>query len=97
MTHYVGETPKIIITLSEDLSSITTHSWFIQKPDGVEFTLTGSDVAIDNAATGVVSTVCDKTEWDIAGWYKIHVYILFTDNTEFYAEIVEHAVRELFT
>ena len=95
--HYIGETPKLIITLSEDLSSITTHSWYIKKPDGDIFTLTGADVAIDNAATGVVSTVVDKTDWDVAGFYKIHVYIMFADNTEFYSTIVEHEVRELYT
>ena len=95
--HHVGETPTIQITLNEDISSILTHSWYVEKPDETEFILTGSEVSIDNDASGIVSTVCDKTQWDIAGWYKIHVYIEFSDNTEYYSDKVEHLVKDLYT
>lgn len=103
MVHQVGETPKITINLKRkdgtvlDISDKDVHTWYIEKPDDTEFTLTLTDVTVENASNGIVSTRVDKTDFDIVGWYKIHVYIKFTDGYEYYSDLVEHQVKALYT
>ncbi len=102
MTHQIGETPTITINLKEsdgtvlDITDRSIHSWYIEDPDGNEFTLTLLEVTVDDAANGIVSTRVDKTQWAVPGWYKIHVYIQFTDTFEYYSDLVMHQVKALY-
>jgi len=98
--HYIGETYQLGAILSQNISTITTKSFKILKPDKVtEFIITGSDVVIDDSATGEVHIICDPDsgDWDDAGIYVFHVYILFTDATEFFGKAQPHEVKALYT
>ena len=95
--HYIGEDFKITIILEDDISSINTHEWYVEKPDGTTFTLTGSDVVIEDDATGEVYTICDPDVWDVAGFYRINVHIQYSNGVDIYSKTTEHEVKALYT
>lgn len=95
--HYIGETFQLGAILEQDISSITTKTYMIQYPDETTFTVTGANVVIDDSATGEVHIICDPDEWNQAGIYVFHVYILFADTTEFFSKAQPHEVKALYT
>ena len=98
--HYVGDTPVIYITTSEDLTTYDTYTWVMKHPDGTTITIKETDTPpceIDDALTGKCSWLVDNTIMDTAGRYYIHVYVKFTATSEFYADVYIHTVYPLFS
>jgi len=102
MTHQIGENTLITINLVDkdknavDLTNKDVHTWVVENPNGISFTLTGAEITIDaDPTSGIVYCRADLINWSIAGWYKITVGILFTDTFQYYSDTQLHQVIEV--
>jgi len=76
MIAYLGEIGRVISqTTGIDWTGATAKQVKIKKPSGVVITKTGSDVIVDDAATGQIHIVTASGELSVAGEYLMQAKV----------------------
>lgn len=86
---------KIILSTDVDLSTISSVSIKVEKPDGTNDTW---DASVEGTATyGQISYTTVSGDLNKAGSYKLQAYAVFGDGSELHGETTNMYVNPLYS